>query len=129
MLKAQSVNSKNSEVRHLLNQNINLQHRQQNADTKTSKRLQLELTIHYIHKETLNYFSSEWTTQEWLWTTSCKRLQSTSFTLRRAKMLHSTYDDWYSTKRHYKCKIETTAEIRHNHSQDSQSVYNDKFSL
>ncbi len=45
------------------------------------------------------------------------------------KMLHSTYDDWYFTKHHYKCKTETTAEIRHNHSQDSQSVYDDKFSL
>ncbi len=45
------------------------------------------------------------------------------------KMLHSIYDDWYSIKRHYKCKTETTAEIRHNHSRDSQSVYNDRFSL
>ncbi len=129
MLKIQSVNSRDSWVRHLLNQNINLQHRWQNADVKTSKCLQLKLTIHYIYRETLNYFSLEWTTQEWLQTTSRRRLQSTSFTLRKIKMFHSTYNDWYSTKRHYKYKTETTAEIRHNYLQDSQSVYDDKFSL
>ncbi len=111
--------SQSSWVRHLLNQNINSQHRWWNADIKTSKRLQFEFIIHYIHKETFNYFSLEWTTQEWLQTTSCRKLQFTSFTLREAKMLHSTYDDWYFTKHHYKCKTETTAEIRHNHLQNS----------
>ncbi len=53
------MNSKNSWVEHLLNQNINLQHRWQNADVKTSKHLQLKHTIHYIHRETLNYLSLE----------------------------------------------------------------------
>ena len=32
-------------------------------------------------------------------------------------------------KHYYKCKIETTAEIKYNHSWDLQSVYNDKFNL
>ncbi len=129
MLKTQSENSKDSWIRHLLNQNINSQHRWWNADAKTSKRLQLKLTIHHIHRETLNYFSLEQTTQEWVWINSCRKLQFTSFTLKREKILHSTYDDWYSTKRHYKCKTETTAEIKHNHSRSSQSVYDDKLNL
>ncbi len=129
MLKTWSVNSRDSWVRHLLNQNINSQHRWWNADAKTSKHLQLKLTIHHIHKKILNYLSLKWTTQEWLQTTSRKRFQSTSFTLRETKMLHSTYDNWYSTKHHYKCKTRTTAEIRHNHSWDSQLVYNDRFNL
>ena len=129
MLKTRSVNSRDSWVRHLLNQNINSQHRWQNADAKTSKRLQFKLTIHHIHREILNYFSLEWTTQEWLQTTSRRRLQLTSFTLRETKMLHSTYDSWYSTKHHYKCKTEIIAEIRHYYSRSSQSIYDDWFSL
>ncbi len=44
-------------------------------------------------------------------------------------MLHSTYDDQYFTKHHYKYKIETTAEIEHNHLQNLQSIYDDRFSL
>ena len=129
MLKTRSVYSKDSWVRHLLNQNINSQHRRRNAGAKTSKRLQLKLTIHHIHREILNYFSLEWTTQEWLQTISRRRLQSTSFTLREMKMLHSTYDDWYSTKRHYKRKAEIIAEIKHYYSRSSQSIYDDWSSL
>ncbi len=129
MSKTQSMNSRNSWVRHLLNQNINSQHRQQNADAKTSKRLQLMLTVYYIHREIFNHFSFERTTQEWLWTTDCRRFQSTSFSLRRVKMLHSSYDDWYSTKRHYKRKTEIITEIRHYYLRSSQLIYNDWFSL
>ena len=57
MLKTRSMNSKDSWVKHLLNQNTNSQHRWQNADAKTSKCLQFKLTIHYIHRETFNYLS------------------------------------------------------------------------
>ncbi len=63
--------------------------------------------------------------QEWLWTIDHKRFQSTSFSLKRAKMLHSSYDDWYSTKHHYKCKTEIIAEIRHYYLWSSQSICND----
>ncbi len=123
------MNSKNNWVRHLLNQNINLQHRWQNADVKTFKRLQFMLTVYYIHKEIFNHFSFEWTTQEWLQTTDHKRFQFTSFSLRRAKMLHSSYNNWYFAKHHYKHKIEIIAEIKHCYLQSSQSIYDDWFSL
>ncbi len=123
------MNSRNSWVRHLLNQNINSQRRWQNADAKTSKRLQFMLTVYYIYKEIFNHFSFEWTTQEWLQTTNCKRFQSTSFLLRETKMLHSSYNNWYSAKRHYKCKTEIIAEIKHYYSRSSQLIYDDWFSL
>ena len=123
------MNSKNSWVKHLLNQNINLQRRQWNADAKTSKYLQFMLIVYYIYREIFNYFSFEWTTQEWLQTTDHKRFQSTSFSLRRMKMLHSSYNDWYSAKYHYKHKTEIIAEIKHYYLQSSQSIYNDWFSL
>ena len=129
MSKTRSMNSRNSWVRHLLNQNINLQHRQQNADVKTSKRLQLMLIVYYIHKEIFNHFSFKWTTQEWLQTTDRRRFQSTSFSLRKTKMLHLSYDDWYFTKRHYKRKTEIITEIKHYYSRSSQSIYDDWFSL
>ncbi len=60
------MNSRNSWIKHLLNQNINSQRRQRNADAKTSKRLQFMLTVYYIHKRIFNHFSTEQTTQEWL---------------------------------------------------------------
>ncbi len=129
MSKIQSMNSRNSWVKHLLNQNINSQRRQQNADAKTSKRLQLMLTVYYIYREIFNHFSFEWTTQEWLQTTDYKRFQSTSFSLREMKMLHSLYDDWYFIKHYYKCKTEIIAEIRHYYSRSLQSIYDDWFSL
>ncbi len=129
MFKTRSMNSRNSWVRHLLNQNINSQHRWRNTDVKTSKCLQLMLTVYYIHREIFNHFSFERTTQEWLRTTDRRRFQSTSFSLREAKMLHSSYDDWYSTKRHYKRKAEIITEIRHYYSRSSQSIYDDWSSL
>ncbi len=129
MFKTRSMNSKNSWVRHLLNQNINSQYRWRNADIKTSKRLQFMLIVYYIYREIFNHFSFKRTTQEWLWTTDRRRFQSTSFSLRRAKMLHSSYDDWYSTKHHYKRKAEIITEIRHYYSRSSQSIYDDWFSL
>ncbi len=129
MFKIQSMNSRNSWVRHLLNQNINLQRRWWNADAKTSKHLQFMLIVYYIHREIFNHFSFEWTTQEWLWTIDCRRFQSTSFTLRRAKMLHSSYNNWYSTKHHYKCKTEIITEIKHYYLWSSQSIYDDWSSL
>ena len=129
MFKIQSMNSRNSWVRHLLNQNINSQRRWWNADAKTFKHLQFMLIVYYIHKEIFNHFSFEWTTQEWLWTTDRRRFQSTSFSLKRMKMLHSSYDDWYSAKHHYKCKTEIIAEIRHYYLWNSQSIYDDWFSL
>ncbi len=64
------------------------------------------LIVYYIHKEIFNHFLFEWTTQEWLQTIDHKRFQSTLFSLREMKMFHSSYDDWYSTKCHYKCKID-----------------------
>ncbi len=129
MFKTQSINSRNSWVRHLFNQNINSQRRRRNADAKTSKRLQFMLTVYYIHREIFNHFSFERTTQEWLQTTDRRRFQSTSFSLRETKMLHSSYDDWYSVKHHYKCKAEIIAEIRHYYSRSSQSIYDDWSSL
>ncbi len=129
MFKTQSMNSRNSWVRHLLNQNINSQHKWQNADVKTSKHLQFMLTVYYIHREIFNHFSFKRTTQEWLWTTDHKRFQSTSFSLRETKMLHSSYNDWYSTKRHYKRKTEIITEIRHYYLQSSQLIYDDWFNL
>ena len=129
MFKTQSMNSRNSWVRHLLNQNINLQHRWQNADAKTSKCLQFMLIVYYIYIKIFNHFSFEWTTQEWLWTIDCRRFQSTSFSLREMKMLHSSYNDWYSTKHHYKRKTEIITEIRHYYSRSSQLIYDDWFSL
>ncbi len=87
------------------------------------------LTVYYIHRKIFNHFLFEWTTQEWLWTTDCRRFQSTLFSLRRAKMLHSLYDDWYSVKCHYKCKTEIIAEIKHYYSWSSQSIYDDWSSL
>ncbi len=129
MFKTWSMNSRNSWIRHLLNQNINLQRRWENADTKTSKRLQFMLTVYYIYKKIFNHFSFKQTTQEWLQTTDCRRFQFTSFSLREAKMLHSLYDDWYSIKHHYKHKTEIITEIRHYYLWSSQSIYNDWFSL
>ena len=129
MFKVRSMNSRNSWVRHLLNQNINSQHKWWNANIKTSKRLQLMLTVYYIHREIFNHFLFEWTTQEWLKTTDHRRFQSTSFSLREMKMLHSSYDDWYSIKHHYKRKTEIIAEIKHYYSRSSQSTYDDWFSL
>ena len=129
MFKTWSMNSRNSWVRHLLNQNINSQRRWRNADSKTSKRLQFMLTVYYIHREIFNHFLFERTTQEWLRTTDYKRFQFTLFTLRKAKMLHSSYDDWYSTKRHHKRKAEIIAEIRHYYLRSSQSIYDDWSSL
>ena len=129
MFKIWSMNSRNSWVRHLLNQNINSQHRWQNADAKTSKCLQLMLTVYYIYREIFNHFSFERTTQEWLQTTDCKRFQSTSLSLKEMKMFHSSYDDWYSTKHYYKCKTEIITEIRHYYLRSSQSIYDDWFSL
>ncbi len=129
MFKTRSMNSRNSWVRHLLNQNINLQYRQWNADAKTFKRLQLMLTVYYIHREIFNHFLFKRTTQEWLQTTDHRRFQSTSFSLRETKMLHSSYNDWYSTKHHCKCKAEIITEIRHYYLQSSQSIYDDWFSL
>ncbi len=129
MSKIWSMNSRNSWVRHLLNQNINSQRRRRNADAKTSKRLQFMLTVYYIHREIFNHFSFERTTQEWLWTTDHRRFQSTSFSLKETKMLHSSYDDWYFTKRHYKCKAEIIAKIRHYYSRSSQLIYDDWSSL
>ncbi len=87
------------------------------------------LIVYYIHREIFNHFSFEWTTQEWLQTTDCKRFQSTSFSLREMKMLRSSYDNWYSAKHYYKHKTEIIAEIRHYYSRSSQSIYNDWFSL
>ncbi len=107
------MNSRNSWVRHLLNQNINSQRKWWNADVKTFKHLQFMLIIYYIHKEIFNHFSFEWIIQEWLQTTDHRKFQSTSFSLRKAKMLHSSYDDQYSTKHYYKHKIEIIAEIKH----------------
>ena len=129
MFKIQSMNSKNSWVRHLLNQNINSQRRQRNADAKTFKRLQFMLNVYYIHREIFNHFSFKWTTQEWLQTTDHRRFKSTSFSLREMKMLHSSYDDWYSAKHYYKRKTEIIVEIRHHYSWSSQSIYDDWFSL
>ncbi len=40
-------------------------------------------------------------------------------------MLHSSYDDWYFAKRHYKRKTEIIAEIRHYYLRNSQSIYDD----
>ncbi len=129
MFKIRLMNSRNSWVRHLLNQNINSQHRWQNADVKTSKRLQLMLIVYYIYRKIFNHFSFERTTQEWLQTTDHRRFQSTSFSLRETKMLHSSYDNWYSTKRHYKRKTEIITEIRHYYLRSSQSIYDDWSSL
>ncbi len=71
------------------------------------------LIVYYIHKEIFNHFSFEWTTQEWLQTIDCKRFQFTSFSLKRVKMFHSSYNDWYFAKHYYKCKTEIIAEIKH----------------
>ncbi len=118
MFKTQSINSRNSWIRHLLNQIINSQYRWWNADAKTFKCLQFMLIVYYIYREIFNHFLFKQTIQEWLWTTDCRKFQSTSFSLRRMKMLHSSYDDWYSAKHHHKCKTEIIAEIRHYYSQD-----------
>jgi len=40
-------------------------------------------------------------------------------------MLHSSYDNWYFTKRHYKRKAEIITEIRHYYLRSSQSIYDD----
>ncbi len=125
MFKTQLMNSRNSWVRHLLNQNINSQHRWQNANTKTFKHLQFMLIVYYIYREIFNHFSFEWTTQEWLQTTDHRRFQSTLFSLRKAKMLYSSCNDWYSTKHHYKYKTEIITEIRHYYLRSSQSIYDD----
>jgi len=93
MFKIQSMNSRNSWVRHLLNQNINSQRKQWNADAKTFKHLQFMLIVYHIHREIFNHFSFEQTTQEWLQIIDHKRFQFTSFSLRETKMLHSSYDD------------------------------------
>ncbi len=87
------------------------------------------LIVYYIHKEIFNHFLFEWTTQEWLQTTDCRRFQSTLFSLKEMKMLHLSYDDWYSTKHHYKRKTEIIAEIRYYYLRSSQSIYNDWFSF
>jgi len=87
------------------------------------------LTVYYIHREIFNHFSFEWTTQEWLQITDYKRFQFTSFLLKETKMLHSSYDDWYFTKHHYKHKTEIITEIRHYYLRSSQSIYDDWFSL
>ena len=104
---------------HLIQINLVVNH------VKTSKHLQFMLIVYYIHREIFNHFSFEWTTQEWLQTTDCRRFQSTSFSLKKMKMLHLLYDDWYSAKRHYKCKTEIIAEIRHYYLRSSQSIYDD----
>ncbi len=87
------------------------------------------LIVYYIYREIFNHFLFKWTTQEWLWTTDCRRFQFTSFSLRKAKMLHLSYDDWYSTKHYYKRKIEIITEIKHYYLWSSQSIYDDWFSL
>ncbi len=87
------------------------------------------LIVYYIHREIFNHFSFEWTTQEWLQITDCRKFQSTLFTLRETKMLHSSYDDWYFTKHYYKRKTEIIAEIKHYYSRSSQLIYNNWFSL
>jgi len=87
------------------------------------------LTVYYIHREIFNHFSFEQTTQEWLQTTDHRRFQFTSFSLRRMKMFHSSYNNWYFTKHHYKRKTEIITEIRHYYLQSSQSIYDDWFSL
>ena len=74
------MNSRNSWVRHLLNQNINSQRKWWNADIKTFKHLQFMLIIYYIHKEIFNHFSFEWIIQEWLQTTDHRREKQRCFT-------------------------------------------------
>ncbi len=87
------------------------------------------LIVYYIYREIFNHFLFEWITQEWLQTIDHKRFQSTSFSLKRMKMFHSSYNDWYSAKHHYKRKIEIIAEVKHYYSWSLQSIYNDWSSL